>query len=58
MPWTPKIAFLSYLPILTPPDDPEGRSGDLSAALYEVTGPPKPLIRRQQPILGEGIPAR
>ena len=28
---------LSYLPILTSPDDSEGRSGDLSAALYEVT---------------------
>ena len=34
--WIPKIAFLSYLPVLTPPDDFEGRSRDLSAALYEV----------------------
>ena len=51
MPWTPKIACLSYLPILTPPDDSEGRSGDLSAALYEVTSPPKTPIRHQQPDL-------
>ena len=36
-PWIPKIAFVyCYLPILTPPGDSEGRSGDLSAALYDV----------------------
>ena len=45
MPWIPNIACLSYLPILTPPDDSEGRSGDLSAALYEDTWPTKLSIR-------------